>query len=207
MLLVVGLDRRLWPLAVRHAFWLRNRMPNSGNAWRTPHVDVYGETPDLSMVRVFGSVAFSWVDPGTGVKTLDNKARRFLYVGHRDDSTQYMLYDEESTKVITAGRPHIQERFDLLGKAVSGIGLSIEDVREFEMGTNVYPSPFTYDVDSVKAVEILEHTSWHHEEDHETRWPSSRFVTPPRRCLHRCGLPWPPSSHVLDVLWRPSRWS
>ena len=82
-------------------------MPNSGNAWRTPHVEVYGETPDLSMVRVFGSTVFSWVDPGTGVKTLDNKARRYLYVGHRDDSTQYMLYDEESDKVRLNDVPNV----------------------------------------------------------------------------------------------------
>ena len=31
MLLTAGLDRQLWPLAVRHATWLRNRMPNSNN--------------------------------------------------------------------------------------------------------------------------------------------------------------------------------
>jgi transposase InsO family protein len=73
MLLTAGLDHRYWPLTYRHSAWLKNRMPNSGKGWSIPFYTINNEYPDLSVVRIFGCTAYSWIDPELR-KKLDNKS-------------------------------------------------------------------------------------------------------------------------------------
>ena len=50
-----GLGSEFWSYAIRHAVYLKNRLPHSANKWKTPYEVVNGEKPDLSRLRIFGS--------------------------------------------------------------------------------------------------------------------------------------------------------
>ena len=54
MMAASGFPARAWPLAYRHANWLRNRLPAARLDWDTPYFRMFGEPCDLSGVRVFG---------------------------------------------------------------------------------------------------------------------------------------------------------
>jgi hypothetical protein len=58
MLISSGLPKTLWVEAVLSAVYLLNRSPTKALEMGTPAEKWYGVKPDLSKVRVFGSVAY-----------------------------------------------------------------------------------------------------------------------------------------------------
>ena len=50
-----GLSSNFWSYALRHAVYLKNRLPHSANQWQTPYTIMNNKKPDLSRLKFFGS--------------------------------------------------------------------------------------------------------------------------------------------------------
>ena len=122
MLDTAGLSHELWPLAVRHTNWIRNRMPVPDNSGLIPYVEAYGTTFTLRDVRAFGCTTFQCLDeyqrrtqlPEFYGK-LSHISRKMIYVGHVDESTAFLLWDPVSETLYRSGLPHFVESFHELG--------------------------------------------------------------------------------------------
>ena len=51
-----GLGSQFWSYALRHAVYLKNRRPHTGIEYKTPYELVNNTKPNLSHLRVFGSL-------------------------------------------------------------------------------------------------------------------------------------------------------
>ena len=112
MLYNARLSYLLWPEAIAHANYLRNRLPVRGLGPITPYELFVGRRPRVDDLRVFGSDAYKLLT--NYPKTPGNNARqRLLYVGHSANrvgfrcfnpitykfSTEFeLIFDEESGK-------------------------------------------------------------------------------------------------------------
>eukprot|EP00976_Prorocentrum_cordatum_P015075 302386-Prorocentrum_minimum.AAC.1 len=112
-----GFPAAAWPLAYRHANWLRNRLPAARLNWETPYFRMHGVPCDMSGVRVFGCRAFVHVPPGDRNGKLGARSTPGLYVGHDDRSSAYLIYFPDATSredsVRVVGRPVFIEDVDL----------------------------------------------------------------------------------------------
>jgi hypothetical protein len=170
MIFAQDADTKFWPLAVRHAVFIRNRMPNANMGWRIPYQEVFGRLPDMSCVRAFWSPAFLWIDPSRR-KKLDARAKQLVYVGNGDHSSQYLLLDTSSGKLTLAGKPVIEERFDIIGQRVATKPRAPRDVLRFEQDFHLRPEPFVLKLSDRNAYaaphRVLATSAWFNEEDHE----------------------------------------
>ena len=55
MLYGAGLDSRYWSYALRHAVYLKNRLPHTSLQFVTPYEKMNNKKPDLSRLKIFGS--------------------------------------------------------------------------------------------------------------------------------------------------------
>ena len=81
MLIEAKLPKVYWEEAVLVATYLYNRTPNSSIEFITPYETKIGLKPDISHIRVWGSVAYR-VTPKIGRKKLDPRARPYILVGY-----------------------------------------------------------------------------------------------------------------------------
>ncbi|KAK3244686.1 hypothetical protein CYMTET_45714 [Cymbomonas tetramitiformis] len=119
LLLTSGFGVDMWPLAVRHSVYVLNRTFQKPLHKKSPYYKLYGQHRDLSHLRVFGCLAYAFVDPDSREHKLSDRARRLRYVGHSEVSSAYLLYDPESGKIVKSGRVKFQEVVDKLGKVVT----------------------------------------------------------------------------------------
>ena len=59
LLYSAGLESKFWSYAMRHAVYLKNRWPHSSLPYKTPYELMFNEKPNLSHLRVFGSIVQS----------------------------------------------------------------------------------------------------------------------------------------------------
>ena len=99
LLAASGLPQNMWGFAMRVVSYVRNRMIHTKHK-KTPWEVFYGEKPDVSNLRVFGSTAFLHVHDNKR-KKMDLKSKKLVMVGYSQDSGQkgYQLFDLETEKV------------------------------------------------------------------------------------------------------------
>jgi hypothetical protein len=73
LLMECDLSTILWPEAILHACYLRNRSPSLRSS--TPFEAFFGEKPDVSHLRVFGCVAYALRDKRTELESKVDKGR------------------------------------------------------------------------------------------------------------------------------------
>lgn len=98
MLCAKNVPQFLWAEAVSTAVYILNRTATSQLKNSTSYEAWEGKKPELSHVRVFGSVAYAHV-PKIQRKKLDPKAKKLILVGYERDSANYRLYDSASRKI------------------------------------------------------------------------------------------------------------
>ena len=107
MLHGAGLKSEYWSYALRHAVYLKNRLPHSALKWKTPYEYVNKRKPDLSNVRIFGShVHFMHNKRQKKLDRMDRTGRFMTYKGtnkiayiiddvtNRERVATHMLFDE-----------------------------------------------------------------------------------------------------------------
>ena len=82
------------------AVYLYNRTPNSSIEFKTPYFLKYKKMPNISNIRVFGSLTY-YKEPSLFTKKLDSKATPYYLIGFIG-SNIYKLYNPSSNKIITA---------------------------------------------------------------------------------------------------------
>mmetsp|Transcript_43488 Transcript_43488/g.81435 ORF Transcript_43488/g.81435 Transcript_43488/m.81435 type:complete len:151 (+) Transcript_43488:653-1105(+) len=69
-----NMPHKFWPLAVRHATYVKNRVPSAALGGRTPYEMVYGVVPSIEHIRIFGSKVSAWIPPEQRGSKLSDRA-------------------------------------------------------------------------------------------------------------------------------------
>lgn len=109
LLFEAGLEKFLWAEAVNTSVYLRNRQVVSGTNFKTPYEIWMGHKPDISHIRVFGSMAMVHMPKEKRLKW-DKKATKTLLVGFSEDVKGYRLYNKEERKIIISRDVVVDER-------------------------------------------------------------------------------------------------
>ena len=99
MLFHASLPLHFWAEAVNTATYLHNRSPVSSLADKTPYECWYGRKPDVSNLRIFGSICFVHT-PANLRQKLDPKSEKGVFVGYPLDTKGYKIYLIESKKFV-----------------------------------------------------------------------------------------------------------
>ena len=83
--------------AVSTAVYLYNRTLYSQIQFKTPYFALHNTKPDITNIKVFGSIAY-YKDKATGLKKLDPRAKKAILVGFRNNL--YRLYNINSKRLI-----------------------------------------------------------------------------------------------------------
>ena len=98
MLIANELPIFLWPEAVAHAVYIRNRSPTKALADKTPHEAWTGEKPNVSHFREFGCDI--WVlREGENVSKLAPRSKRMKFMGFEDGQRAVRYYDPEKRSI------------------------------------------------------------------------------------------------------------
>ncbi|KAK3272840.1 hypothetical protein CYMTET_18872 [Cymbomonas tetramitiformis] len=116
MLATAGLPATMWPLAMRHAVYLINRLCKARLGMKSS-LHVLNQKYDLSVLQVFGCRAYAFIDASLRSKLAD-RATPLIYVGHEERSTAYLLYSQDKEKVVRSGMVRFDERVDKYGQLV-----------------------------------------------------------------------------------------
>jgi len=83
-----------WPLAFNVANYIYNRMtlPHLDNTM-CPFEFATGIRSDLSKLRIFGCMAYAFIDPSRRAGKFADRAKPYIYVGNDDESNGYLLYN------------------------------------------------------------------------------------------------------------------
>lgn len=99
MIFDANLPKSFWAESVYTSVYVRNRLPTTALNNTTPHHLWFGTKPDISHLRVFGSLAYAHV-PDELRRKLDPKAEEMVFVGYSRKSKAYRLYDPASKQVV-----------------------------------------------------------------------------------------------------------
>lgn len=105
------MPQEFWAKAVACAVYLRNRSPTRSIWNMTPQKAWSGHKPNISHLRVFGSIAYMHIPEQKRTK-LDDRSEKLIFIGYDSSSKGYKLYNRED-------RCH--QRCDLRGREDMGL--------------------------------------------------------------------------------------
>lgn len=85
--------------AVACAVYLNNQSPTKKLMQMTPQEAWSGKKPDISHLRVFGSIGYVYVLDETRSK-LDDKSEKLVFIGYAKNSKRYKLYNPRNGKIV-----------------------------------------------------------------------------------------------------------
>ncbi|WVZ53904.1 hypothetical protein U9M48_004791 [Paspalum notatum var. saurae] len=96
-----------WGEAVSTAFFILNRAPTHPLQGSTPYEAWHGEKPAVHFLRTFGCIAHV-KDTRPGLKKLDNRSRRTIFIGYEQGSKAFRCYNP-TTKCVVISRDIVFE--------------------------------------------------------------------------------------------------
>jgi len=119
MLSQANLPPSMWGrcLAAQVKVW--NCMPTSALPGKTPYEAWYGKKPDLSRFRVFGCIAYVFVQKDKR-KKLEPHMEKCIFLGYPPDYHAWLFYNPISKRYIISERAEFDERF-FPGLSVKGL--------------------------------------------------------------------------------------
>ena len=96
-----NLPRELWAEAVKCACHVTNRLPPWPGTQKSPFEILYGDVPDVSYFRVFGSICYVHVPKSNRTK-LDPKAKKCIFVGYDCYRKGWRCMDPKTMKYTTS---------------------------------------------------------------------------------------------------------
>ena len=99
MLAEQDLPLKLWAEAVYTASYLQNRLPSKAIEEDVTPIEKWcGHKPDVSHMRMFGSICYIHI-PNQKRRKLDVKAKRGVFVGYSNQSKGYRVFILENEKI------------------------------------------------------------------------------------------------------------
>ncbi|TMW59503.1 hypothetical protein Poli38472_004572 [Pythium oligandrum] len=98
-----------WAEAIATAAYLINRMMSMSKPGTTPHEICFRIKPDMTHLRVFGSMGYAHVDASKRTK-LDPKSFKCRFLGYAENSKGYKVLNEETGKVVISRSVVLDER-------------------------------------------------------------------------------------------------
>jgi transposase InsO family protein len=99
MLKTKRMPREFWAEAVDCAVYLSNCCPTKSLWNKTPQEAWSGRKPSVSHLRVFGSIGYTHV-PDEERSKLDDKSKRYIFIGYDSSSIGYKLYNPNFGKIV-----------------------------------------------------------------------------------------------------------
>ncbi|KAH9715667.1 hypothetical protein KPL71_021147 [Citrus sinensis] len=93
------LPKEFWAEAVACTIYLYNRSPTRSVWGKTPQEAWSGRKPDITYLRVFGSIAHVHIPDKSRAK-LDDKSEKFIFIGYDNNSKGYKLYNLNNEKIV-----------------------------------------------------------------------------------------------------------
>jgi hypothetical protein len=117
LLRVSSIPENLWPEAIQHAVWLKNRTPARAlrkKEAKTPYEALKGDKPTLSRERIWGSRAYVTYPPefrASAKMTKLHSPRGWLgyFVGYKSEA-MYHIYSPKKHKVYQIGVARVEDR-------------------------------------------------------------------------------------------------
>ena len=121
----------LWAEATSTANYVTNRSPTRANSRITPYQHLKGNPPDLSHIRIYGSIAWVHVNDETRTK-LEPKSHKCIFVGYSTESKAYKCYDPATRKIVVSKDVRFEEGRFLHDKSLSSSssGISLEPLSD-----------------------------------------------------------------------------
>jgi hypothetical protein len=110
MLFHSGAPLFLWVEAFSTAVYLINRLPTSALNYETPYFTLYGNHPDYTSLRVFGSKCFPYTWD-TQQNKYDPKTVLRIFVGYSDKHKGYKCFHPSSIKIFISRHVVFDELF------------------------------------------------------------------------------------------------
>jgi hypothetical protein len=87
-----SLPKNFWSHAVSHAIHIINRLPTPFLQQKSPYEILYQTLPDISTLKVFGSLCFATTLKAQRLK-LDSRSRKCVYLGFKSGVKGHILFD------------------------------------------------------------------------------------------------------------------
>ena len=81
-----------WAEAISTTVYLLNRSPTKAVNGKTPYEAWYGRKPNVSHLKIFGSIAYAHV-PCEKRHKLDDKSLKCIFVRYSEETKGYRLYN------------------------------------------------------------------------------------------------------------------
>ena len=114
MLHQAGLPLSFWAEALAAFIHVWNKTPTSAVPGKTPHQTFYGTKPDISMLRVWGCVAYVHIqkDKRDG-GSLGSHMEKCIFIGYPSDYKGWKFYNPVSKKLVISECAQFDERYFL----------------------------------------------------------------------------------------------
>ena len=107
ILFAAKLSDKFWVRAADTACYIRNRSISRNNIQKTPYELFFGKVPDVSHLRIFGTIAY-YKDMYRSSK-LQPKAKAGIFCGYDSCSKSYIVYNPETNKFVTTRNVRFNE--------------------------------------------------------------------------------------------------
>ena len=109
-----GLPLSFWGEALSTFIHIWNRTPTSAVPGKTPWETFYGKKPDLSMLRVWGCVAYVHIQRDKRVGgSLGSHMEKCIFIGYPPDYKGWKFYNPVTKKSVVSERAQFDERYFL----------------------------------------------------------------------------------------------
>jgi hypothetical protein len=171
MLLTAELPSEFWALSVRHAVYIYNRLPHTHNKMKSPFLVLFNREPDLSSIRVFGCLAFAFIDSTLRTK-LEPRGVAHRYIGHCTHSSSYRLLTMDFKFIVKSGMVKFVENLSSYGKLTlnpENFTDKLDTMYRTEAeDLSTLPTPFVKAQTVNFVTKIFNHRSWFDKNDNET---------------------------------------
>jgi len=102
------MPKEFWAEVVQCPIYVQNHCPHVKLDDQTPQEALSGQKPTVSHLKVFGSVAYAHVPDQQRMK-LEDKSKKYIFIGYDEKTKGYMLLDPISKKVMVSRDVRVDE--------------------------------------------------------------------------------------------------
>ncbi|GKV50107.1 hypothetical protein SLEP1_g56822 [Rubroshorea leprosula] len=183
MLKSKNMPKEFWAEAVACAVYLSNLSPSKSVQGMTPQEAWSSKKPNVSHLRVFGSIAFIHV-PDEKRSKLDGKSEKFVFIGYDSSSKGYKFYNpsngkiqegesKQDTRQDVATPPHFPHGSQSLEDCSSEGPLRTKNLVDIYEETEVVDNPSFFclfaDIETLNFEEAVVDKKWKHAMDEEIK--------------------------------------